>query len=174
MLSMAWVGRTGSDGVQFDRERAGRGQRGQRVRQPGVQHRRVDAPDQVAQLDQGLLGAAVRGVDQLPGAGQVGRAVVRRAELLPGQAQAHGQRGQPDLRAVVQVPLDLAQLGGGVVHRPGPGLLQLADPLGQPARPSRPRISQRSAAVTARASQGAASSAAAPSPKASERARIGA
>ena len=61
----------------------------------------MDAAGQVAQLDQGVLGALVRGVDQLPDVGiGVGR------ELLPGHAEIHGQRGQPDLRAVMQVLLD--------------------------------------------------------------------
>ena len=56
------------------------GQGGQRVGQAVVQYRRVDAPGQVAQLDQGVLGVPVGGVDQL--AGSAALAVVV-AELLP-------------------------------------------------------------------------------------------
>ncbi len=55
-------------------------------------------------------------------------------EFLPGHAQAHRQRGQPDLRAVVQVPFHLPQLRRGVIDGPRPGLLQLADPLLEPPR----------------------------------------
>ena len=60
-------------------------------------------------------------------------AIVVVIQLLPGHAEVHGQRGQPHLRAVVQVPLDPAQRRGGVFHRQRPGPLQLADP--SPARP---------------------------------------
>ena len=46
-----------------------------------------------------------------------------------GQAEIHRQGDQLGLRAVVQVALDPAQLGGGVVDRLRPRGLQLADPL---------------------------------------------
>ena len=57
--------------------------------------------------------------------GPVGHA----AELLGGQPQLHGDGDHLRLRAVVQVPLDLAQPRGRVVHQVGPGLLQLAHPV---------------------------------------------
>ena len=86
---------------------------------------------QVAQVDQGLLGSPVGGVNQLA---DLRAGIV--AELLPGHAEVHGEGGQPDLRAVVQVPLEKqAQGGGGAVHRQRPGLLQVGDPLRQPSRP---------------------------------------
>ena len=47
-----------------------------------------------------------------------------------GPAQVHGQRHQPLLRAVVQVPLDPAAFCLGRIHHPGPALLQFGDPLG--------------------------------------------
>ena len=46
-----------------------------------------------------------------------------------GHAEAHRQRDQPGLGAVVQVALDPAQLGGGVVDGVGAGLGQLLHPL---------------------------------------------
>ena len=57
------------------------------------------------------------------------------AEQFLGEADAHAERDEPGLRAVVQVPLDAAQLGGLGVDRVGPGLGQLAHPLGQLGRP---------------------------------------
>ena len=45
----------------------------------------------------------------------------------------HGQGGQADLGAVVEVALDPAQLGGGVVHGQGAGVLEVADAPGEPA-----------------------------------------
>ena len=56
--------------------------------------------------------------------GPVGQA----AELLGGQPQLHGDGDHLRLRAVVQVPLDLAQPCGRVVHQVGPGPLQLTNP----------------------------------------------
>ena len=75
----------------------------------------------------------LRGADQLAGGREVGhRALV--AELVAGHAQVHGQRGQPDLRAVVQVTFQPPQPGGGVIDRQRPGLLQVAESLGEAAR----------------------------------------
>ena len=50
-------------------------------------------------------------------------------ELLLGHAQAHRHGDQPGLGAVVQVALEPAQLGRGVVHRLGPAAGQHLDPL---------------------------------------------
>ena len=83
---------------------------------------------------QRVLGAPERGVDQLADSRGV-RNLAAVAELLPGHAEVHGQRGQPDLRAVVQVPLEPPQQGGGVVHGQRPAQLQVVDPLRQPPGP---------------------------------------
>ncbi|GCB47975.1 hypothetical protein SNL152K_5298 [Streptomyces sp. NL15-2K] len=53
-----------------------------------------------------------------------------------GQPDPHRQGHQPRLRAVVQIPLDPAQLGTVRGDRVGPGLRQLLDPRGQ-LRPRR-------------------------------------
>ena len=53
------------------------------------------------------------------------------AELLPGQAQLHGDGDHLGLRSVVQVPLDPAQPRRRVLHHVGPGLLQLTHPAGR-------------------------------------------
>ena len=120
---------------QLDRQVAARGEGGERGAEAVVEHRRVDAAGQVAQLGDGLLGAAVGGVDQLQDPLQVGLRGPgergpgdRAAELLPGQAQLHRDGDHLSLRAVVQVPLDPAQPRGRVVHHAGPGLLQLTHP----------------------------------------------
>ena len=90
----------------------------------------MDAAGQVTQFGDGLLGAAVGGDDQLQDPLQLGLPgpVDHAAEPLGGQPQLHGDGDHLRLRAVVQVPLDPAQPRGRVVHRPGPGLLQLTDP----------------------------------------------
>ena len=54
-------------GDQLDRDGAARGEGGQRRAQAAVEHRRVNAPGQVAQLGQGLLGVLVGRADQHPG-----------------------------------------------------------------------------------------------------------
>ena len=55
---------------------------------------------------------------------------LRVGELLLGHAQAHGQRHQLGLGAVVEIPLDPPQGGGGGVDGLGPGLLEVAQPHG--------------------------------------------
>ena len=82
----------------------------------------MDAAGQVAQLGDGLLRVAVRGVQQLAGTG-----IHVLAELLPRQAQLHRHRDEPGLRAVVQVPLDAPQRGGRLVDRVRPAALQVGD-----------------------------------------------
>ena len=105
--------------------RRGVGQRGERRLQTAVgQHRRMDAAGQVAQLAQRLLGAGAGLGEQLAGPlGIVG-------ELLLGHAQAHAQRHQPSLGAVVEVALDPAKLAVLDVDGTGPARLQRLDPLG--------------------------------------------
>jgi hypothetical protein len=115
-------------GDQLDRQRAARGERGQRVAEAVVQHGGVDAPGQGAYVGDRLDGPAVRVVDQLGDTGQVDRRGA--VELFLGQAQLHGQRHELGLGAVVQVPLDVAEPGRGVVHDARPALLEGADPLG--------------------------------------------
>ena len=124
---------------QLDGHVAARGEGGERGAEAVVQDRRVDATGQVAQLDDGLLGAAVRRVDQLQGPLHVGLGDPgdRAAELLPGQAQLHGHRDHLGLGPIVQVPLDPAQPRGRVVHRVGPALLQFTHPVPQ-RRPEQP------------------------------------
>ena len=72
MVSIAADGRSGRSTDQLDGHVAARGQGAQRGAEAVVQHRRVDAAGQVAQLGDGLLGAAVGRVDELQGSFQVG------------------------------------------------------------------------------------------------------
>ena len=88
------------------------------------EHRRVDAADDGAQVAERGTGRRAGLGDQLPGLPR-GRV----AKRLVGQPEAHPDRDQPGLRAVVQVALDAAQLGGGVVDGLGPGLGEHLDPL---------------------------------------------
>ena len=77
--------------------------------------RRVDAPDEVAQLGEGRLGLVVGvGHERL---GLLGVGV----EALAGPAEVHGERDEPLLGAVVQVALDAAALGLGAVDGGAPG-----------------------------------------------------
>ncbi len=91
----------------------------------------MNAPGEVAQLGQGFLGVLVGGGDerQRPlllvkvGAGLAGR------QALLDLPEREGERGEPDLRSVVQIALDAAQPGGRLVDRAGPAFLQLAGAL---------------------------------------------
>ena len=79
----------------------------------------MDAAGEVAQLDERLLGLAVRLADERAGELRVlGR--LRAAER-------HRQRDEPLLRAVVQVALDPAALGVGRGDHAGARLLERAD-----------------------------------------------
>jgi len=140
---------------EFNGHVAARGEGGKRGAEAVVEHGRVDAAGQVAQLGDGLLGTAVGGVDQLQDPLQVGLRgpVDRAAELLSGQPQLHGDGDHLSLRPVVQVPLDPPQPRGRVLHQVGPGLLQLTHPLrqrsneqvvGDPKLQRRHRYQQRS------------------------------
>ena len=114
-------------GDQLDGDRAAVRQRGERVGQAVVEHRRVDAAGQRPQVGDRLERAAVRVLDELGDAGQVDAAAV--VQLLPGQAELHGQGHELRLGAVVQVPLDAAQPRRGIVHDARPALLKRLDPL---------------------------------------------
>jgi hypothetical protein len=83
----------------------------------------VDAPGQVAQLDDGALGLLV-----CPGHQRLGLLV---GQPLLGEPEVHREPDQARLGAVVQVALDAAQLGRLGVHRPGAGALQDLDALGR-------------------------------------------
>ena len=116
---------------QPDRDRHPRGHPGQGGIQAAVlEHRRVQAADQVAELGQGGLGLLVGLRDGL----------VRFLDGLglgPGHAQVHGQGDQPLLGAVVQVPLQSAPLGVGGVDHAGPGLGETLHPVLQLLGPAR-------------------------------------
>ena len=82
----------------------------------------MQAADELAQLGQGQHGLVVRGGDGQPDRFGFG------VEPLPGHAEVHGQRDQPLLRAVVQVPLDPAAFGVGRVDQVGAAAGQRLDP----------------------------------------------
>jgi hypothetical protein len=89
------------------------------------QHGRVDPASEVAQLLERLARALARLLEHLSRALGISR------HLLLGHADAHPERHQPRLRAVVQVALDAAQLGLLLVHRTGTGGGERFDPLGE-------------------------------------------
>ena len=98
---------------------AARGQSAKRGIQAVVENGWMDAPGQVAELVDGLLGGLVRGVDQLEGAFDVGR--------LTAWAPVSDELS---LGAVMQVALDPAQPLRRVVDRLRACALQVAYPLG--------------------------------------------
>ena len=88
------------------------GQRLERRAEPAVgEDRRVDAAGQVAQLLQRLADAGAGLGYQLLRALRVG------LEPLLRQPEAHAERDEPGLRAVVQVALDAAELGVLILDR---------------------------------------------------------
>ncbi len=91
----------------------------------------MDAAREIAQLAQRLAGARPRVRQQL------GRRLRFARELLLGHAEAHAERDEPRLRAVVEVTLDPAQLGLLHVDRSGAARLERRDPLRQGARAGR-------------------------------------
>ena len=92
------------------------GQRLDRPGQPGLgEHGGVDAAGQLPQLGQRLLRLLAGRLDQRLELGiDPGRAAA-------GHAERQGQRDQPLLRPVVQVPLESAAFGVSGLHDPGPG-----------------------------------------------------
>ena len=97
----------------------------------------MDAAGQVAQLDERLLRFSMGFGHE--GAGGVGIGV----ELVLGPAQVHGQRHQPLLCAVVEIPLDPLTVDLDRVDDAGPALGELGDPfvelLGATGTEQRPR-----------------------------------
>jgi hypothetical protein len=86
----------------------------------------MDTAHYVPQFGQRLLGLLLGFVEEPPRG--LGVAVVSAFR----EPDPHGQRYQPRLRAVVQVPLDAAQFGTVRGDGARPRLGQLLDPLGQP------------------------------------------
>ena len=119
-------------------------------RQPPVsEHLGVDAVDELAQFGQGQLRLLMR-VRHLIG-GRPG------GQVKPGEAEAHRQRHQPLLRAVVQVPFNPPPFGFEGVDQTGAGLRHLRQlhvqvgrggqqPPGEPALSHRERGHQVGAA----------------------------
>jgi hypothetical protein len=90
----------------------------------------VQAPDEPPQLGQRLLGLFVRLLDGP--AGRLGRV----GQLRPGHAQVHGQRDEPLLRTVVEVPFDASPLGVSRVDHTLPAGGERVDPSGQLLHPA--------------------------------------
>jgi hypothetical protein len=86
----------------------------------------MDTADQAAQLAQGNARRGAGFGDKLAGGSRVA------VDLLLGHAQAHGQRDQPGLGTVVQIPLDTAQLSCPRVDGLCPGLGQMLHLRAQP------------------------------------------
>ena len=123
---------SGRSASTVDGQRRVQGQRPDGVAEAAVgQHRRVDAADQVAQLGQGEGGVFLGlGHQRERGLGVGWRTAVR-------PPAGSSDRDHPGLRAVVQVPLDAAELGGGGVDRVAAGLGEGLHPLGQLLGPGR-------------------------------------
>src|SRR5205823_13049128 len=77
------------------------------------EHWRVNAADEVSQLDERRATGFTRFGEQLVGLGRVP------VDEFVGQADDHAQRGEAGLDAVVQVAFDAAQFGRLGVHRVG-------------------------------------------------------
>ena len=122
--------------VEVDRDahvqrRPARERRDRRLEPAVGEHRRVDAARQVAQLLERLARAAA-GVGE-----QLARRLGVGGELLLGHAEAHAERDEARLRAVVQVALDAAQLGLLLVDGAGARRLERGDALGERAAAQR-------------------------------------
>ena len=115
--------------VEVDRDLDGdrascRERRERRIEAAVGEDRRVDSAREVAQLRECLLRVLVRLLDERPCSLRVG------VELGAGASEVDRERGQPLLRAVVEVALDAPPLGDGSVDRLGALLRQLRNPLG--------------------------------------------
>ena len=122
---------------QLDGHVAARGQGGERGAEAVVQHRRVDAAGQVAQLGDGLLGAAVGRVDQLQSPLQVGLGDPGgNGSLVPPSFS----RARPSFMATATIWACAPSCRSRSIRRSraaesstalGPGLLQLTHPVRQ-------------------------------------------
>ena len=149
--------------VQVDGHHAARREGGQRGIQTGVQHGRVNAAGQVAQVGDGLLGAAVRGVDQFAGPFEVEFApVVAGAEFFLASpsfmATATSWACVPSCRSR-SMPRSRAAESSTAYARVCSSSCTRCD---SEAGPSSSRMSNRSRALAARVAHGAASSQIAP------------
>jgi len=116
------------------RDRAGSCEAGQRGLQAAVEDRRVDAAGKAAQLNERFGGVAVRRADEPADAGVLaGVPEPDAVQAFPDLAEDHHERGEPDLRPVMQVRLDLAQGGSRIINGTRPGPLQFADTIRQSA-----------------------------------------
>ncbi len=115
--------RTGFRGHSHGERRAGCKGVHRGLEPPVGQDGRVDAPSKVAQLLERFVRAEPGLREQLHRGFRVGR------ELLLGHPDAHPQGDQARLGAVVQIPLDPAQLRTLRVDGAGPGRGQHVDPL---------------------------------------------
>ena len=129
---------------QVDRHLGGHGaaggQRGERALEADVEGGWMDPTRDVAQLGDGLLGAAVCLVHELTHAVEIDMIGV--LQLLLGHAQPHRQGHQLGLGAVVQVALDPAQRGRRGVDRLGAGLLERTQAGGRRVGPEERRHEQ--------------------------------
>ncbi len=128
---MAGLGRYWIETRHLGGHRAACGQGREGIFQAGVERGRVDAPGQVPEVRDGLLGAAVRFVDQAPDGVQIGGLAgfgANVAELLLRLAEPHRQGHQLGLGAVVQVALDALESLRGRVERPRPRYLEASHP----------------------------------------------
>jgi hypothetical protein len=125
-----------------DPDRGLRGLRGQGcVEAAAGEDRGVDATSEVAQFRDGQFRVGVCLVDE------VANGVRVPVEFGLGSAEAHRDRNEPLLRAVVQVPLDAPALGLGRVHATGAGSLQVLGLVLEPVGPIGPEEGQCQPAV---------------------------
>ncbi len=82
----------------------------------------MDAVDELAQLREDVAGLLV-GLGEPAGERPAGRGV------QAGEAEGHGERDEPLLGPVVQIPLDAPPLRLERVHQPHPGAREFADPV---------------------------------------------
>ena len=128
--------------VDRDRHRKAQRQRADRAVEPALgEHRRVDAADEVPQLDERRAAGHPRLGEQ-----PAGRRRVLVDEFLR-QADHHAERDEPGLGAVMQVTLDAPQLGCLRVDRVRAGHRQLSDAQPQLGSPRRAEEQPREAGV---------------------------
>ena len=95
----------------------------------------MDAPGEITQLGERLLGAAVRRAGQHAGAAAGVLRAGRRFEVLLDLPEAHGERSEADLCSVMQVAFDPAEPGSRLVDRASALFLQFTGALGRGGDP---------------------------------------